>query len=101
MDQYLNVTEVRRRLLDLIEGLKGGDRVVITKHGRPRAVLIDSERLALLEDVAWVLQDPGRRAAVQRSWDELRRAEVMRPTKRAAPSVTTLRKLRRRRRRGK
>jgi prevent-host-death family protein len=97
MDQYLNVTEVRRRLLDLIENVQGGDRVVITKHGRPRAVLIDSDRLALLEDVAWVLQDPGRRAAVQRSWDELRRGETLKPVERGAPSVAALRRSRRRR----
>jgi prevent-host-death family protein len=96
MEQYLNVTEVRRRLLDLIESLEGGDRVVITKHGRPRAVLIDSERLALLEDVAWVLQDPGRRAAVQRSWEELGRGEVVRPSKRGGPTVEGLRRVRRR-----
>jgi prevent-host-death family protein len=97
MDQYLNVTEVRRRLLDLIESVQGGDRVVITKHGRPRAVLIDSDRLALLEDVAWVLQDPGRRAAVQRSWEELRRGEALKPAERGAPSIAALRRLRRRR----
>ena len=60
---YLNVTEARKQLLNLVERLHGSDRVVITKHGRPRAVLVDSERYALLEDLAWVLQEPGRRAA--------------------------------------
>jgi prevent-host-death family protein len=98
MDRYLNVTEARRKLLDLVEGLQTGDRVIITKHGRPRAVLVDSERLALLEDAAWVLQDPGRRAAMQRSWDELRRGEVVKALGRGAPTVAALRRVRARRR---
>ena len=65
MDRYLNVTEARRELLDLVEHLHGADRVVITKRGQPRAVLVNCERYELLEDVAWVLQDPGRRAATR------------------------------------
>ena len=55
MDRYLNVTEARRELLDLVERLHGSDRVIITKRGRPRAVLVNSERYALLEDLACVL----------------------------------------------
>jgi prevent-host-death family protein len=105
MDQYLNVTEARRKLLDLVERLRGADRVVITKRGRPRAVLVDSERYALLEDIAWVLQDPGRRAALHRAWEELQRGELIRPGRGAIPSVATLRRARtssaRRRRAGR
>ena len=67
MDRYLNVTEARKGLLDLVEQVSGGDRVVITKHGQPRVVLVSCERLALLEDLAWVLQDPGRRAALHQA----------------------------------
>lgn len=93
MDRYLNVTEARRELLDLVENLHAGDRVVITKRGRPRAVMVDSERYSLLEDMAWVLQDPGRRAALERAWDELQRGEVVRPPRGAPPSVATLRSL--------
>ena len=103
MDRYLNVTEARRQLLDLVERLRGSDRVVITKRGRPRAVLVDSERYALLEDVAWVLQDPGRRAALHRAWDELQQGTLVRSDAKAKPSVSTLRRLgatRERRRRG-
>jgi prevent-host-death family protein len=103
MDRYLNVTEARRQLLDLVERLRGSDRVVITKRGRPRAVLVDSERYALLEDVAWLLQDPGRRAALHRAWDELQQGTLIRGDARGKPSVSTLRHLgerRGRRRRG-
>ena len=93
MDRYLNVTEVRRQLLELVERLHGSDRVVITKRGRPRAVLVDSERYALLEDVAWVLQDPGRRAALQRAWDELQQGTLIRGDVKGKPSASMLRRL--------
>lgn len=93
MDRYLNVTEACRRLLDPVENLHAGDRVVITKRGRPRAVIVDSERYALLEDMAWVLQDPGRRAALQQAWAELQHGDTIRPPRNARPSVGALRRL--------
>jgi prevent-host-death family protein len=91
MDRFLNVTEARRNLLDLVEQLHGADRIVITKHGRPRAVLVDAERYALLEDLAWVLQDPGRRAALRRAWEEMQRGDLVRPPRHVGPSVRSLR----------
>ena len=96
MDRYLNVTEARRELLDLVEHLHGADRVVITKRGQPRAVLVNCERYELLEDLAWVLQDPGRRAALQQGWSELQQGRVISPTSPVLPSVTALRTLARR-----
>ncbi len=93
MDRYLNVTEARRALLDLVEHLHGADRVVITKHGQPRAVLVNCERYELLEDLAWVLQDPGRRAALQQGWSELQQGKVLQPSQSAAPSTASLRTL--------
>jgi len=91
MDRYLNVTEARRELLDLVEHLQGADRVVITKHGQPRAVLVNCERYELLEDLAWVLQDPGRRAALQQGWGELQQGQVVRPSPPTTPSTASLR----------
>ena len=93
MDRYLNVTEARRGLLDLVEQLQGGDRVVITKHGQPRAVLVSCERYALLEDLAWVLQDPGRRAALHQAWDELQRDQLIRPSQQTVLSGHSLQSL--------
>ena len=93
MDRYLNVTEARKELLDLVEQLQGNDRLVITKRGQPRAVLVNFERYALLEDLAWVLQDPGRRAALHKAWDELQAGELIRPQKQTLPTVQSLREL--------
>ena len=93
MERYLNVTEARKGLLDLVEQLKKGDRVVLTKRGQPRAVLVNFERYALLEDLAWVLQDPGRQAALHQAWNELQRGELIRPKKRGPLTVRSLRGL--------
>lgn len=90
MERYLNVTEARRELLDLVEKLKKGDRVVLTKRGQPRAVLVNFERYALLEDLAWVLQDPGRQAALHQAWDELQRGKLVRPYRQGTLDVRSL-----------
>jgi prevent-host-death family protein len=92
MERYLTVTEARRNLLELVQGLHAADRVIITKRGRPRAVLVDADRYAILEDLAWVLQDPGRRDALQRSWDEMRRGDRVGRTRRGVPSVRALKR---------
>ena len=93
MERYLNVTEARKGLLDLVEQLKKGDRVVLTKRGQPRAVLVNFERYALLEDLAWVLQHPGRQAALHQAWNELQHGKLIRPPKQGPLTVRTLRGL--------
>ena len=93
VDRYLNVTEARKELLDLVEQLKQGDRIVLTKRGQPRAVLVNFERYALLEDLAWVLQDPGRQAALHQAWDELQHGKLIRPPRQASLNVRSLRNL--------
>ena len=93
MDRYLNVTEARRELLDLVEHLHGVDRIVITKRGQPRAVLVNCERYELLEDLAWVLQDPGRRAALQQGWSEVQHGQIIRPAQSSLPTTASLRSL--------
>lgn len=96
MERYLNVTEARKELLDLVEQLQKGDRVVLTKRGQPKAVLVNFERYALLEDLAWVLQDPGRQAALHQAWNELQHGKIIRPPKHGPLTVRSLRALARR-----
>jgi len=94
MDRYLNVTETRQNLLDLIERLEAGDRIVITKRGTPRAVLVDFDRYTLLEDLAWIFQDPAKRAAMQAAWERARSGRgLVRPPKGAPPTSETMRRL--------
>ena len=92
MERYLTVTEARRNLLELVQELHAADRVVITKRGRPRAVLVDADRYAILEDLAWVLQDPGRREALQRAWDEMRRGDRVGRARQGVPTARSLKR---------
>ncbi len=47
----------------------------------------------LLEDLAWVLQDPGRHTALQQGWSELQQGEVLRPLQSISLSTDSLRAL--------
>jgi len=47
----------------------------------------------LLDDLVWILQDPERRSALYRSWDELQHKNLIRPPKDVALSVRSLRVL--------
>jgi prevent-host-death family protein len=96
MERYVSVTDARRELLDLVDRLQGPDRVVITKRGQPRAVMVDFERYQLLEDVAWVLQDPGRRSEMLQAWEEWKRGETVRPASGKPPTVRALRAMKQR-----
>jgi antitoxin YefM len=52
-------TDVRNRLSELIEDVeRTHDRVEITRHGRPVAVLISPDDLAALEETVEVLSSP-------------------------------------------
>ncbi len=97
MDRYLNVTEARQGLLELVENIGGSGRIVITKRGTPRAVLVDFEQFKLLEDVAWIFQDPRRRAAMQESWEAMQGRRLIRLAPGRPPSVKNLLALAKRR----
>ena len=51
MDRFLTATEARQRFLKLLDEVKNGERIIITRRGRPAAAVIDFERLQLLN---WV-----------------------------------------------
>ena len=93
MERFLNVTEARASLLDLVDRLRGSDRVIITKRGRPKAVLVEYERLMLLDDLAWLLQNPSRRDSLARGWRELEEGRTIAPPRNAKPNVATLRRM--------
>ncbi|MGH7819723.1 MAG: type II toxin-antitoxin system prevent-host-death family antitoxin, partial [Candidatus Binatia bacterium] len=93
MDRYLNVTEARAELLGLVEKLHRSDKVIITKRGVPRAVIVDFDRYRLMEDLAWVHQDPARKAEIEEGWRQFEEGRTVRAPKGAAPTVETVRRL--------
>ena len=56
---HVPLAEVKNRLSEVVERLeREHGRVVITKHGRPAAVLLSLEDLESLEETLAVLSDP-------------------------------------------
>ena len=63
---HLPLAEVKNRLSEVVDRLeREHGRVVITKHGRPAAVMLSLEDLESLEETLAVLSDPALIAAIQ------------------------------------
>jgi antitoxin YefM len=57
--EHVPLAEVKNRLSEVVERLeREHGRVVITKHGRPAAVMLSLEDLASLEETLEILSDP-------------------------------------------
>ncbi len=58
--EHLSLAEAKAHLSELVEGVESEHRrVVITKHGRPSAVVLAVGDLEELEETLEVLSDPG------------------------------------------
>lgn len=58
-DVVLPLAEIKKRLSEIIDGVEGRhDRVVLTRHGRPAAVIISPDDLEALEETLDLLSDP-------------------------------------------
>ncbi|HWO15916.1 MAG TPA: type II toxin-antitoxin system Phd/YefM family antitoxin [Solirubrobacterales bacterium] len=59
MPETLSLSYVKAHLSELADRIEGEhDRVVVTRNGRPAAVLISTEDLESLEETLAVLSDP-------------------------------------------
>ena len=57
--EHLSLADVKNRLSEVVERLeREHGRVVITKHGRPAAVVLSIEDLEGLEETLEILSDP-------------------------------------------
>ncbi len=69
--------EARDRLSEYIAGVeRTHDRVVITRHGRPTAILVSPEDLAALEETVDILTTPGGLEAVVEGLADLEAGRV-------------------------
>jgi antitoxin YefM len=61
----LTVTEVKARLNELVDDAESThEQIVITKHGRPAAVIVAAEDLESLQETVYWLSRPGIRGSV-------------------------------------
>ena len=59
MAEHVPLAEVKNRLSEVVERIeREHGRVVITKHGRPAAVIVSIEDLRSLEETLEILGDP-------------------------------------------
>lgn len=59
MSKILSISEVKARLPELVSGVEARDEeVVVTRNGRPAAVLVSVEEYGRLRDTLDVLSDP-------------------------------------------
>jgi prevent-host-death family protein len=63
--EHVPLAEVKNRLSEVVDRLeREHGRVVITKHGRPAAVMLSLEDLESLEETLAILSDPELMAAI-------------------------------------
>jgi prevent-host-death family protein len=71
--EQMALKDVRDQLSTVVDKVeREHDRVVITKHGRPAAVVVSVDDLESLEETVDVLSRPALVRQVRRSLDELR-----------------------------
>ena len=73
-DQQMALKDVKNRLSEVVDRIeREHDRVVITKHGRPAAVVLSVADLESLEETLDVLASPGLIGQIRDSLAELER----------------------------
>jgi antitoxin YefM len=80
MSEAIPFTEVKAHLSELVDRVsRENDRVVVTRNGRPVAVLISPDELAGLEETLDLLSDDEARASLRRAEaeDEAGQAETL------------------------
>ena len=88
MERYVPASEARAKFLQLIDEALEGDQIVVTRHGKPAAVLIDFERLETLKAVARLFQDPEALRAMRDADADLKAGRFL--TFKKPPSVAKL-----------
>jgi prevent-host-death family protein len=70
--EHMPLADVKNRLSEVVERLeREHGRVVITKHGRPAAVVISIEDLEGLEETLDILSKPGLMRRIKRAEAEI------------------------------
>jgi prevent-host-death family protein len=76
MDIFLSETEAKQRFRKVLSEVKEGERVIITRRGKPTAAVIDFERLQLLTELAGLWQDPQSLSHLRSAHADLREGRV-------------------------
>jgi len=76
MVRTLPISEVKMKLTDLVTGVeKRGEEIVVTRNGRPAAILLSHAEYASLKETLDVLSDPDLLAQVRKSRDYFKKGK--------------------------
>jgi len=78
MDRYTTTREAKQKFLNLLEEVEKGDQVIVTKNGKPKAVLVNFEQLQTLKAIAQLWQDPEAVRAMRKSLEDIKAGRVLR-----------------------
>jgi prevent-host-death family protein len=77
MSDTLSLAHIKAHLSEVVDRVEHEhDRVVLTRNGRPAAVLVSPEDLAALEDTLDLLSDPRALKAIERARGEIAAGKV-------------------------
>ena len=77
-DATLPLAEIKKRLSEIVDGVEQRhDRVVLTRHGRPVAVIISPDDLESLEETLEILSDPRAVREIRKSEAELDKGKAL------------------------
>lgn len=80
--QHLSLADVKNRLSEVIDTLeREHGRVVVTKHGRPAAVMINVDDLESLEETLEILSNPALVAAIRAGEADVAGLRTERPSR--------------------
>ena len=86
--EHISLADVKNRLSEVVERVeREHGRVVITKHGRPAAVVLSIEDLEGLEETLEILSDPAALRRIRKAGREVEGGKSERLTKDQALSL--------------
>jgi antitoxin YefM len=78
MDKTLPLANVKAHLSEIVDQVESGhDRVILTRNGRPAAVILSPGDLEALEETLDLLSRPGALEEIQKAREELKAGEYL------------------------
>ncbi len=78
MSETLPLAEIKAHLSEIVDRVeREHDRVVLTRNGRPAAVIISPDDLAAIEDTLELLSDPAALAEIKKARAEVAKGQVL------------------------
>lgn len=77
-DSTLPLAEIKKRLSEIVDGVETRhDRVVLTRNGRPAAVIMSPDDLETLEETVEILSNPAAVRAIRKAESEIDKGKVV------------------------